>query len=258
MTRLEFAFQSDIGEVRPTNQDRILAKADILDGCSCGLFCVADGMGGLSDGHFASSLSVEILEKWWKNRLPEIKNNIDTSFIFEEFTHLFTKINEQILEKAKQDSTQIGTTCSLLFVLNDDYYIAHSGDTRIYAVQKKLIQNQITQLTEDHTWLVDQLKAGVYTEETVRTHPHRNRLTGCLGVFEKPRIAFSTGQVSKNSVFILATDGLYRNVNTKEMARHATRHTNIEYLVSELVNLSSKRGAVDNISVVAVNVKRGE
>ena len=256
MLQLEFAFASDIGDVRPTNQDSLLAKADVIRNVSCGLFCVADGVGGLSDGHFASKFSVSVLESWWNDKLPGMIDTLasaSSSYICNELLSLFLYINDQIFKRAQKECTRIGTTCSALFILGEKYFIAHSGDTRIYATQKKLRPgNQIIQLTDDHTWLEDQLKQGLLEESEIRNNPKRNLLTGCLGAFETPRISVLTGQTDRSGMFILASDGLYRNVSNKELAKFCTQHIDIKSLTDELIHMSLKRGATDNVTVVAV------
>jgi len=254
MLQLEFAFASDRGDVRPTNQDRLFAKVGIINDVSCGLFCVADGMGGLSNGHIAASISAETIENWWEARLLQLAaKDVAIGIIYEELTSLFYFINSQILVQSCEDGSKAGTTCSVLLIIGDTYFIAHAGDTRIYATQKKLISgSRIIQLTEDHTWLAEQIRRGGMAEEELLKHPKRNMLTSCLGVFEYPKVFTSAGLIDKNSVFILASDGLYRNITEQEMAKLSTRFSNVTDLASELIKMSSERIATDNVSVVAV------
>jgi len=257
---IEYAYGSDVGTVRPSNQDSVFGIADIVDSRSCGLFCVADGMGGLADGEYASNLSVQMLEDWWNIRLePLLRNHrgryVHERVVFQEFSILLTTINEHLLQHAKKIHASVGTTCSVLFILDDVYHIAHLGDTRIYAAQKKFMGYHISPLTEDHTWATDHI--GILSDEEIQSHPKRNRLTSCLGVFESPRIFYSSGLIEKSKIFMLFSDGLYRTLSMDEISKMLSKNYNLEALVSKMLKTSIKRGATDNVSAVTVRFERG-
>jgi serine/threonine protein phosphatase PrpC len=257
---IEYAYGSDVGAVRPTNQDSVFGIADIIDARSCGLFCVADGMGGLADGEYASSLAVQSLEDWWHIRLePLLRSHrgryVHERVVFQEFSTLLTSVNQALLRHANEIEASVGTTCSILFILDDVYHIAHLGDTRIYVAQKKFMGYHISPLTEDHTWATDHI--GILSDEEIAAHPKRNRLTSCLGVFESPRIFYSSGLIDKSKMFMLFTDGLYRTLSLAEIAKMLSKNNGLETLVSKMLRASIKRGATDNISAVAVRFERG-
>jgi len=260
MYQLKYAYASDVGVVRPTNQDAIFAVADIVNCCSCGLFCIADGMGGLSEGEYAASVAVQAMENWWATKLKSLlatsqHNQLHRNIIYAEFASVFDAVNKTLAQRAAEINSRIGTTCSVLLILNNTYYIAHSGDTRIYANQKRFLGNsQFTNLTVDHTWAVDHV--GKLSDAEIRSHPKRNRLTSCLGVFDSPRIFNATGNIYKSCVFLLCTDGLYRVIDKKALSKMITKQDNLEILTNEMINMSVAQGTTDNISVIVVRFEK--
>jgi len=245
------ATHTDLGS-REVNQDRLFAEVDNEQ--AQGLFCIADGMGGLSDGHYAASVTVDVVEFWWRER-RHLLNQKGHSIILDDLTDLLNAINNALLGKAKEANIRIGTTCSLLFVSGSFYYIAHAGDSRIYMANKKTFgKKRIELLTDDHTWGDDQLKAGRLTRDEVNIHPKKDRLTSCLGTFDTPRIYTRYGALEKGMVFILCSDGMYRVVSEVEIADMALGKLDCATLATQLVSTALKRGTTDNTSVVTVKI----
>jgi protein phosphatase len=246
-SKLEAAAQTYIGE-RPANQDRmfldIVAKSD---GQRCGIFCIADGMGGLKDGERAAELAVESVSQWWL-----AFRNTGVAFIEKEHTKLFKAVNAKLIEFAKKQKTSPGTTLTLLIISGDDYYIAHTGDTRIYSAQKQTDGVHCQQLTKDHTWGAEKLREGVLTQEEINAHRKKNMLTGCLGIFEEPKIFTATGKIINNSVFLLCTDGLYKAFESKSLMAIALDEKPTQS-VEILINEAQNRGTKDNASVVVIH-----
>jgi len=254
MLRLETATHTDIG-LRATNQDCLFAKIENIAGKVYGLFCVSDGMGGLNDGHYAATVAIESVEKWWNKRLRFLIEHeaVKKSHINEEFTALFRSANDTILQHSQKENAMIGTTCSLLFVCNNMFYIAHTGDTRIYMTQKQwFLKSQIKQLTDDHSWEADQFRKGLLSADEIQSHPNKNKLTGCLGVFEHPRVFTYSDYIKRDGFFILCSDGLYRAISDSEMEKIASRQRSCEHLAKKLIVTAKERNTPDNASVVVV------
>jgi protein phosphatase len=257
MLKLKSAARTDTGHTRESNQDRTFAKIDSICGLSCGLFCVADGMGGLSDGHYAATVAVESIERWWYDRLKlliESGNYEKNREISNELITLFSEINESILNYANERNTKLGTTCSLLLICDNRYYVAHTGDSRIYQMQKKRFRKkELFVLTEDHNWLVDQMKLGFLPVDEIQKHPNRNKLTGGLGVFERPRVSTCSEVLDGSGIFVLCSDGLYRVVDNKELGRITAGFNRCDNLADKLIGKVLTRGAPDNVSVVTIS-----
>jgi serine/threonine protein phosphatase PrpC len=247
MPRLEAAEQTHIG-TRPSNQDRLFAKIATINGQSCGIFCAADGMGGLKDGHTAAELAISAVSDWWETQVEngEVKHG--------GLSALFQSINQKIFSHAAKQKSAIGTTLSLLLICNTSYYIAHTGDTRIYLIQKSFFRTTFRQLTHDQTWGADKQREGILSQEEINMHPKRNMLTGCLGVFEEAKVFLSSGQIKKSGTFILCSDGMYRLVDRKAITKAATaRSLTPEALADNLIKSAESRGVKDNASVVVVS-----
>ncbi|MCL1999403.1 MAG: serine/threonine-protein phosphatase [Turicibacter sp.] len=245
--QIEAAALSSIGN-RAENQDRLYYKIDTVDGQNCGLFCVADGMGGLADGHLAAVAAVEGLGKWWEN-LPKI---LSSGYILEQLQNLFHDINRQILQMANKS----GTTLSVLLIVGNTYYIAHSGDSRIYMIKKSFNKAALRQLTEDHSWQAEQLKKAELTAAQIAANPLKNRITSCLGVYENPKLFTNFGRLSRSTIFILCSDGLYRAVSDKEFAKTAKRKAASEKLAAKYLYKAALNGVSDNASILTVTCRK--
>jgi protein phosphatase len=245
--KLEAAAQTYVGE-RAENQDRMFF--DIVatsDKHSCGIFCIADGMGGLKDGERAAEIAIENVKNWW---LAFRKTGV--AFTEKEHINLFNAVNTKIIEFARTQKASPGTTLSSLIINGDDYYVTHTGDTRIYAAEKQSSKMHITQLTKDHTWGAEKLREGVLTQEEINVHRKKNMLTGCLGIFDKPKIFTAAGKVTANSVFLLCTDGLYKTIDNETLMTLALDEKPMQ-AAKILIYEAENRGTKDNASVVVIH-----
>ena len=257
MLILESATLSDIGCIRTVNQDRMFAKSDYINGSLCGLFGVADGMGGLSEGAFAASMAVNILEQWWYSKLHLLVGytSLNEDDIIHELKKLFYAINYDIKEYADNLNAMVGTTFSVLLICNNKYYVVHAGDSRIYMITRFGIRRRISKLTDDHTWLAKQVREGAISTDEVADHPEKNRLTSCLGVLEIPEIFIDSDLIKMESLFILCSDGLYDVISDQELLKKSPRRVTCSKLVKRLIDIAIKRDATDNITVIAVKCK---
>ena len=261
IAKLEYATATNIG-TRDTNQDRVLAKTghimtpDDPSDMPCGVFCVADGMGGLQEGELAASVTVDAIDTWWDTDFMGL--NLKNAEVLDSFFNIFQEINDKIRSTVKNGSVLSGTTCSLLLIQGSQYYIAHTGDSRIYLAEQKLFvfPSTLNLLTEDHNWITDQMKKAKLSPSDIAKHPKRNMLTSCLGAFEKPRIFTHSGTIRKPCTFILCSDGLYKTVTNREIAAMARRYKDSKILADNYINRALKKNATDNISAVVIKVNR--
>ena len=232
---------------RETNQDRIFAEISQLVSAPnqlgpLGLFCVADGMGGLEEGEYAASVAAETIKGWWDKGLQHPFNPLGRPVkgaeVLDAFFSLFGSINDTIRGRPREGDRRYGTTCSVLLIQGNRYYIAHAGDSRIYKIGKGWFARG-RQLTVDHT------------------HPERGTLTSCLGGFERPRIFTCSGEIDKPCTFLLCSDGLHKAVKDKEIAAVAKRSKDSGILADTLVNRALKQDASDNVSVITVKLQKG-
>lgn len=248
---LEASFSCHIGDVRQINEDRVLAKKYQVKDEEWGLFLVADGMGGMSRGSEASQTIVDVLSDWWDNTLKAmLSNTFDQSAIVESLDNAINQANSIVL--AIQAEKMIGSTLSLILVMGQQYVIRHVGDSRIYLLNKAI---GIKQLTSDHSFVAEQIEAGILTQEEAKIHPKRNVITRCIGMKEMPEMYEATGKCEAGDLFLLCSDGFYHMVSEEDMLNTTfdTQLPDMEKKLRAMLKLVKKAGkAHDNVTVVLV------
>ncbi len=245
---------SDIGYVKKTNQDRILIKIGEEAHGEFGIFVVADGMGGLTAGDKASEIVITEFKKWWNTRLSIILNNSSQNnikIIDKELDDLVFKINDKIIRFSHEINCRVGTTLSMLFIFKDKFIIKHVGDSRIYKINKEIVK-----LTEDHSWIAEQVRQGKMSEEDARNHPRSHVLLQCIGVKESVEVFRRKGEVLEEDVFLLCSDGFYNLLLKDEILdaveEYKENDEDIQNKVEKLMEKVKVRGAVDNASAILI------
>lgn len=244
---------TDVGMVRSINQDSYLADNQLK------LYVVADGMGGHVGGEIASSICVKEIHSYiQQNVTPEYQQYIRNSQnqelsktdiaqkLIAAINNASCKIYEKALEQPQLKG--MGTTASSLFILDDIAYIAHVGDSRIYLVRAGFIY----QITSDHSFVNEQVKAGILTEEEAKHHQARNIITRSVGYQEEEEVDTKWLKIESGDLFVMCSDGLHGKVADEEISRIVSEK---ELQASEiLVQLANTRGGNDNITVIVVKV----
>lgn len=232
----------EVGLNRQVNQDSVLIKA----GDNCGLFAVADGMGGHSRGEFASSTITKNLDEWW--------NDFSTEKYANDFSRMIVSLR-QILEKANGDifsSSAEGETCGstvvVLFICNGLYGVLYAGDSRVYLKRS----NAVRQLTIDETWEnKSELTLG---KREMRLHPNYGKLLNAVGISNDLKIVTQTDKLPEDFVFALCSDGVYKYCRERTLYRYLKR-SNVKVLEQTLDIIRKNvyiNGAGDNLSLVLV------
>jgi protein phosphatase len=231
--RIESAGRSDTGRVRRLNEDSFLAHPDI------GVWAVADGMGGHDAGDFASQTLVAELGYMAGGTVAEL---------LAELEGRVRAANDRMRAVAEQrGGSVIGCTLAALLIRDREYACVWAGDSRIYRVQA----GAIALLTRDHTEVQDLVDEGALTPEEARSWPRRNVITRAIGAFDPPELDIVQGQAQDGDVFILCSDGLTEHVGDREILDAAALRPPGR-ICDALVALTLERGAVDNVTVVAV------
>ncbi len=239
---------SDPGCIRSNNEDYIytgtLARGDSL-------FVVADGMGGHHAGEVASRMAVTRLV----GKLENCVRKIDSSVLNE----MIQEINREIFDRNNQgdSSKRMGTTLTSLIVTDDQAYIAHVGDSRVYRYRNTTDQNNqplpLTQLTQDHSFVATLVKNGILNEEEARKHPKRNVLNQSLGMRKNVTSqVLGPLPIRSGDKYLLCSDGLSSVLQHREI-QDFTGMSSSREIVKKLVNRAKTRGGPDNISVVVID-----
>jgi PPM family protein phosphatase len=204
------------------------------------LIGVADGMGGHKGGKVASRMLVAIVDAFV--RAADADHN-DSVVLTAALEHAHGSI--RAASACDPELEDMGTTASMIRLRGRDITVAHVGDSRIYRVRDE----QITLLTEDHSLVFQQLKAGILTAEQAERSPFRNVILRCVGA--RPEMepdVFRVG-VRSGDTFLLCSDGLSNLVNDHEML-HSVNHNRLHNVPDRMIDLANERGGTDNITVV--------
>ncbi len=243
--KVSTAHRSDKGRERDENQDTCAYICDERSGTH--LLVVADGVGGTACGQVASQLAVQaIRQSFFSHDGPGLSINDRINLAINE-------ANRVILERAERDRhcRGMGSTCAVLVISDDNAYLGHAGDSRIYLVR----DGRIIQLTRDHSRVQRMLDDGLITEEEAAGHPDRNWLDRALGLREeiKPEIKLDPIALCEKDAFLVCTDGLTTLVRDEEIFK-ILRHTPVAAACDALVALANERGGHDNITVAIARI----
>ncbi len=246
---------SDKGDIREVNQDNILVKIGEDENNDFGMFIVCDGLGGLSSGEVASKMAIVSFKEWWEGELIYLlKQNLEDDLQY-ILTDLIMVINKNIIKYGISIGSKVGTTLSVLFIYKDKYYIAHVGDSRIYS-----ITNEITQLTEDHSYVAYKVRNNMMTLKEAKESSERNVLMQCVGVKNELDVFSVRDKLKENEIFIICSDGFYNKLESNDILGNINYHEDfdnetLQTASEELVRVVRSRGETDNISVILVGVK---
>jgi protein phosphatase len=245
--KLEVASITDTGQVRPNNEDAYghFEPADEEErrakGC---LYIVADGMGGHRGGEIASSLAVKTIQSSFYANGGDRASALKLAVV---------EANRIILRKATSDASLagMGTTCTAMAVHDGFAYFVHVGDSRAYVLR----EDELVQLTQDHSLVGEMVRSGILSDEDARNHPKRNVITRSLGIQESVAAdtPFSPFKLEKDDVFILCSDGLTSMLGDAEIGG-LLGVDSPKSTCKKLVDLANERGGRDNITVVVVKV----
>lgn len=241
---------TDVGIVKSTNQDSVCIKiANFEDKGQIAMAVICDGMGGLAKGELASATVIRRFSNWFEKELPKLIKSYTKEKISAQWTRIIREQNERILNYGKQIGVNLGTTLSVILIIDGTYIIAHVGDSRIYE-----IYDRVNQLTEDQTFINREIKAGRMTRQEAAVHPKRNMLLQCVGASREVNPDILYGTVTPNTVFMLCSDGfrhvltneeIFENFNPANMNSKEAMKQNSDYLI----DVVKKRNERDNITV---------
>lgn len=259
MTQVSAAAVTHPGLRRESNEDAFRARPDL------GLFMVADGMGGHEAGEVASGLTVEIVESFvFDSRDADLNQTwpfpFDTSKSLDanRLIAAFRLANRRVASAMAENSSLKGmatTVAAVLINANDaKACIAHVGDSRVYRLRDGVLQ----QLTTDHSWVSEQVRAGLLSDDDAHRHPWRNVVTRAISGGDDPEVDVRELPLMAGDVLLVCSDGLSSVVGLEEMQtllNDAERGgKDLELTASALVAAANAAGGPDNITVVLVRI----
>lgn len=236
---MEAWFLTDKGHRRDSNQDACLINKDI------GVFIVADGMGGHFGGEVASAIAVQTVEDTFKR--PGSKEMAPR----EVLTRAFEEASRRIFDKAATENPELagmGTTMVMAFIRGKHIYIANVGDSRCYLFKKP----HLWQITEDHSLLNEQIRAGVLKEENIGQFVARNVITRSVGYEREVHPDIIEREILAGESYLLCSDGLSGLVSDQKISQILNQNSP-DRAVKACVDQALENGGDDNVTVLILH-----
>lgn len=247
---------TDIGTRRKINQDSLFIRRLETRTGKMVLAVLCDGMGGLNFGELASASIIEAFTDWMYQDLTVLSQEpLEDHAVREQWSSLIAEQNRRIRTYGQRYHCMAGSTVTALLLTEQRYFLLNIGDSRAYEIAE-----QVTQLTEDHTVVANEVRLGNLTKEQAEHSSIQNVLTRCVGVQEEAWPDLFFGNVKKGSVYMLCSDGFRHRLTTEEMREHLLHAAQREFSQMKrqeeyLIELIKQRGETDNISVITIYTK---
>jgi serine/threonine protein phosphatase PrpC len=250
---LSWAVSSDPGLRRTSNEDCYATRSDI------GLFVVADGMGGHVAGEVASRVAVEAIEAFVqetagadKNRTWPFPFDATVSLEANRLKAAFRLANRRIASAIadSQELRGMATTASGMLFGARDVSVAHVGDSRVYVLRAGVLD----QITHDHSWVEEQVRAGTLTPTAARQHPWRNVVTRALSGGDDLEVDVTEITPSPGDRYLLCTDGLFGVVADARIVELLASDEPLDAICRALVDSANAAGGPDNITTLVIQI----
>ncbi|MEG0919624.1 MAG: Stp1/IreP family PP2C-type Ser/Thr phosphatase [Anaerovoracaceae bacterium] len=243
----EVGYKTHSGKIRSNNEDSYLVMR------TKGVYMVADGVGGNNGGEKASKMAVDIVSEYIsKNNLDQLNKKEEIGWLFKR---AIDEANLQIREKAKSNSEYHGmaTTLVVAYILGKTLFVINIGDSRAYICRDE----EIYQITEDHTYVNSLVKQGAITKEEARDHEENHMITKAVGAEPTADMDFFKIGIEKDDVILLCTDGLYGEIQDDVILKNIIEEKNMTKLANKLIEIANEAGGKDNVTAVCITVKGG-
>jgi len=248
MLRLTSFGSTDVGLLRTHNEDCFIVD----DGDQ--VYVLADGMGGHNHGEVASKIAVNTIRDYLLEALDNNDSTLPLGYDSNLRRHSYSlkrsihSAHDKVLKAIREDGSLLGMGTTVVGALQKDAVltIAHVGDSRGY----RLRDGHLELLTQDHTWVNEQVVAGYLSEEQAKSHPLKNVVTRALGGDSEVVVDVIETEVRPGDLFLLCSDGLTTMLSDEEIHERLVADTPIEDIGRRLIHDANARGGFDNITVV--------
>jgi len=233
--------RSDVGRGRAHNEDFFIVAGE--QGC----FAVADGMGGHGNGDIASRLATETIQDVFGGQSKR------GSRLADRLRRSIEEANRRVYEAASHnaDLSGMGATAVAMAFAEGKGFLGSVGDSRAYLLRG----GGLRQLTDDHTWVREQISAGRLSEAQARKHPFRSVVTRALGGDETIEVDMRELDPRAGDLYLLCSDGLNAVLSDDEIRDRLEPDQSLSTLCSRLIDAANARGGPDNITVVLVAIE---
>lgn len=254
--RLKAKGSTDVGRKRQLNEDVYLVDDDL------GVYLVADGMGGHAAGEVASRLAADeifrafggrsgLTQETWPDHW-DMQRSATANLLVDSILAGHERVTNAV--SRDQNLKGMGTTVVVAVhpAASRNLVVCHVGDSRAY----RLRRGKLEVLTEDHSWVHEQVAAGFLTEEAARTHPLKNVVTQALGGSAEPKVDFLETELMNGDLYLLCSDGLNSMLTDDEIADLLKEGGALDELAQRLIDAANDRGGNDNVTVVLLEASK--
>ncbi len=247
---MEVGVRSDTGRVRENNEDSFRLAPEL------NLFVLSDGMGGLESGERASRLATETIVAHCRDAQADAtlavfgKHIEGVNDISNRLASAIRLANQEIFQAAQDLGGKggMGATIVAARFLEDRACIAHVGDSRAYLFRDE----QLNQLTEDHSFVAEQVRRGIITLEQAGRSRMQNVLTRALGVEQNVDVEVTEELLREGDTYLLCSDGLFRELSEPQIAGVLLEATGAQEAADSLVEHANHAGGGDNITAIVL------
>lgn len=246
---------TDRGLRRTQNEDAFLVRDDL------GLYLVADGMGGHAAGEVAAAIAVREIEsvveatrehedKTWPENW-QVRLSLNANRLVQAILSAHRKVMATVESASELRGMGATVVAALLDLRTSVATVAHVGDSRAYLLRG----GELRLLTSDHSWVHEQVVAGLLSEEAARNHPLKNVVTRALGGTQEPAVDFMELKLEDGDVLLLCSDGLNTMLEDREIRDILVTSPSLGQAANRLVATANEHGGLDNITVVLVKAR---
>lgn len=240
---MDVGFKTDKGKLRSNNEDAFFVMKND------GIFIIADGVGGTNSGEIASHTAVNEVAQYFEDK--PLKTDDETEICTELLTAV-KRANFRVYDMSQRYPTNRGmaTTIVIACVRKTDVYICNVGDSRAYIFDGI----DMTQISEDHTYVNELVKAGAISRDEAKKHTDKNMITKAVGAEQDVDPDFFHTTLNQDESLLLCTDGLYGEVSETEMAAIFLEEEEMSDVSEDLVEKANENGGHDNITVICIKL----
>ena len=246
---------TDRGLRRHLNEDQFLIREDLA------LFVVADGMGGHAAGEVAADLAVREVERvveatrdfgdatWPQEWDPQLSLNAN------RLAQAIVSAHRRVTGAVEVDTGLRGMGATIVAALLEwetgGLTVAHVGDSRAYLYHDRTVEL----MTSDHSWVHEQVMAGLLSEEAARNHPLKNVVTRALGGSQEPTVDNAERQLGVDDLLLLCSDGLNTMLSDGEICGVLERDGELKDIAHQMVVEANRKGGLDNVTVILARLR---
>ena len=249
------------GRKHPVNEDAIVTftynKQQSGQSVPVGFYLVADGMGGHDAGDLASRTVNQIVTNWVIKIqvLPDLRKSTRKltaeNIPAEILKRALTEANTALQRHAQSRNSDLGSTVTAVLLIGDTATIVNVGDSRTYRMRN----NQLLQITRDHSLVARLVESNVISPEEVRSHPRRNEIYRSLGHSPDIKVDEYTVPLQRGDRLIMCSDGLWEMVLDEDILRIIQTSRTPQEAADQLIIAANAAGGEDNISVIVVELE---